>query len=55
LITRSMESYSSMGLSRESKRLRWSSDWCTNTALKWKKFNFCVSPFCQKVQKHKWF
>jgi len=52
LITRFMESYSSMSMSRQSKRWNKStSDWlnsieCTNAAFDWKR-SFRVFPFCQ--------
>jgi len=54
-----MKSYSSVSMSRESKRLKKSSSWLNsgNALIQHfsEKCNFQVSPFCQVVQKHKLF
>jgi len=58
VITRFRESYSSVSMSYESKKIEEIKQWlveiwqCTNTAFEWK-WDFCVSEFCQVVQKHK--
>ena len=57
LITRFRESYSSVSVSREAKRLKKSSSWLNsgNALIHHlrEKCNFRVSPFYQVVQKHK--
>jgi len=60
LITRFRESYSSVNMSRESKRLKKSSsEWLNsgNALIQHlsEKCNFCVNSFCHVVQKHKLF
>ena len=57
LITRFCESYNSVSMSRESKRLKKSSSWLNsgNTLVQRVKMQFFYFPFCQVVQKHKLF
>jgi len=59
LITRFRESYSSVIVRRESKQLKKSSSWLNSDSALIQhlseKCDFCVSPFCQVVQKNKLF